>query len=91
MVRHTCDACVASRGHAVLSLAQLKMLQEAITLTVFVPFALFYLREPLKLNYLWAGLCIAAGGSAVESSLPQRRPGYRRHPRLASSTCQGTG
>ncbi len=45
-------------GHTVLSVAQLKMLQEAITLTVFVPFALFYLREPLKLDYLWAGLCI---------------------------------
>ncbi|MGB5235637.1 MAG: DMT family protein [Candidatus Macondimonas sp.] len=45
-------------GHTVLSVAQLKMLQEAITLTVFVPFTLFYLREPLKLDYLWAGLCI---------------------------------
>jgi uncharacterized protein (DUF486 family) len=45
-------------GHTVLSVAQLKMLQETITLTVFVPFALFYLREPLKLDYLWAGLCI---------------------------------
>ena len=39
-------------------LAQLKILQEAITLTVFVPFAIFYLKEPLKLDYLWAGLCI---------------------------------
>lgn len=45
-------------GYTVLSVAQLKILQEAITLTVFVPFALFYLREPLKLDYLWAGLCI---------------------------------
>jgi uncharacterized protein (DUF486 family) len=45
-------------GHTVLSVAQLKILQEAITLTVFVPFALFYLREPLKMDYLWAGLCI---------------------------------
>jgi uncharacterized protein (DUF486 family) len=45
-------------GHTVLSVAQLKMLQEAITLTVFVPFALFYLREPLKMDYLWAGLCV---------------------------------
>lgn len=45
-------------GHTVLSVAQLKVLQEAITLTVFVPFTLFYLREPLKLDYLWAGLCI---------------------------------
>ena len=45
-------------GHAVLSVAQLKILQEAITLTVFVPFAFFYLKEPVKLDYLWAGLCI---------------------------------
>lgn len=45
-------------GHAVMSVAQLKNLQEAITLTVFVPFALFYLKEPLKLDYLWAALCI---------------------------------
>ena len=45
-------------GHAVLSVAQLKILQEAITLTVFVPFAFFYLKEPLKSDYLWAGLCI---------------------------------
>lgn len=45
-------------GHTVLSVAQLKMLQEVITFTVFVPFTLFYLREPLKLDYLWAGLCI---------------------------------
>ncbi len=45
-------------GFTVLSVAQLKILQEAITLTVFVPFAIFYLKEPLKLDYLWAGLCI---------------------------------
>ena len=47
-------------GYTVLSVAQLKILQEAITLTVFVPFALLYLKEPLKLDYLWAGLCILA-------------------------------
>jgi uncharacterized protein (DUF486 family) len=45
-------------GHTVLSVAHLKILQEAITLTVFVPFAVFYLREPLKTDYIWAGLCI---------------------------------
>lgn len=45
-------------GHGVMSVAQLKILQEVITLTVFVPFAFFYLKEPLKLDYLWAGLCI---------------------------------
>ena len=45
-------------GFTVLSVGQLKILQEIITLSVFVPFALFYLREPLKLDYLWAALCI---------------------------------
>jgi uncharacterized protein (DUF486 family) len=45
-------------GFTVLTVAQLKILQEAITLTVFVPFSLFYLREPLKLDYLGAALCI---------------------------------
>jgi len=41
-----------------MSLAQLKILQEVITLVVFVPFALFYMGEPLRWNYLWAGLCL---------------------------------
>ena len=45
-------------GFTVLSVAQLKILQEIITLSVFVPFALFYLKEPLKLDYLWAAFCI---------------------------------
>lgn len=45
-------------GHTQLTLGQLKILQEVITLTVFVPFVLLYMREPLKLDYLWAGLCI---------------------------------
>jgi uncharacterized protein (DUF486 family) len=45
-------------GYQVMSLSQLKILQEVITLTVFVPFALIYMREPVKLDYLWAGLCI---------------------------------
>jgi len=45
-------------GYTVLNVGQLKILQEVITLSVFVPFALFYLKEPLKLDYLWAGLCI---------------------------------
>ena len=45
-------------GHTELSLGQLKMLQEVITLSVFVPFATFYMREPVRLNYLWAGLCL---------------------------------
>ncbi|MGK2913861.1 MAG: DMT family protein [Porticoccaceae bacterium] len=45
-------------GHALLSVGQLKLLQEIITLAVFVPFSVFYLKEPLKLDYLWAALCI---------------------------------
>jgi hypothetical protein len=45
-------------GFTALSLAQLKIMQEIITLSVFVPFALFYMHEPLKLDYLWAGLCL---------------------------------
>jgi len=47
-------------GYTVLSVAELKVLQEVITLSVFVPFALFYLKEPLKLDYLWAALCLVA-------------------------------
>ena len=45
-------------GYTQLSLGQLKIMQEAITLVVFVPFALLYMKQPLKLDYLWAGLCI---------------------------------
>jgi uncharacterized protein len=45
-------------GYTTLSLPQLKILQEVITLTVFVPFAVFYMGKPLKLDYLWAALCI---------------------------------
>jgi len=45
-------------GYTVLSLAQLKILQEAISLLVFVPFAVLYMQEPIKLDYVWAGLCI---------------------------------
>lgn len=45
-------------GHAELSLGQLKILQEVITLSVFVPFAWLYMREPVRLNYLWAALCM---------------------------------
>jgi uncharacterized protein (DUF486 family) len=45
-------------GYTQLTLGQLKILQEVITLLVFVPFAIFYMRQPLKLDFLWAGLCI---------------------------------
>lgn len=45
-------------GHEVMNVGQLKILQEVITLLVFVPFAIFYMKEKLTLDYLWAGLCI---------------------------------
>jgi uncharacterized protein (DUF486 family) len=45
-------------GFTALSLPQLKIMQEAITLAVFVPFAILYMKQPLKLDYLWASLCI---------------------------------
>jgi uncharacterized protein (DUF486 family) len=45
-------------GHTALTLPQLKMLQEVISLSVFVPFVLFYMRQPIKLDYLWASLCM---------------------------------
>lgn len=45
-------------GYTVLSLAQLKILQEVITLAVFVPFAMLYMGQALKMNYLYAGLCL---------------------------------
>ena len=50
-------------GHTQFSVPQLKILQEVITLGVFVPFAVFYMRQPLKWDYLWAGLCIVGAVS----------------------------
>ncbi len=60
-------------GHRVMSVPQLKILQEAITLTVFVPFAILFLKERPRLDFLWAGLCMLAAvwfvfrGSAARS------------------------
>ena len=45
-------------GYTTLSLSQLKIMQEAITRSVFVPFAVLYMRQPLRLDYLWAAICI---------------------------------
>ena len=45
-------------GYTVLNVGQLKIIQEVISLSIFVPFSVFYLREPLKLDYLWAGICL---------------------------------
>src|ERR687893_371896 len=47
-------------GYTVMTLPQLKILQEAIALAVFAPFAVYYMRQPLRLDYLWAALCILA-------------------------------
>ena len=45
-------------GNSVLNLSQLKIMQEVITLGVFVPFAMLYMKQPIKLDFLWAGLCL---------------------------------
>lgn len=45
-------------GYTQLSVGQLKIIQEVIALSVFVPFSVYYMKEPLKLDYLWAGLCL---------------------------------
>ncbi len=45
-------------GYGLFDLGQLKILQEIIALTVFVPFAIYYMKEPLRLDFLWAGLCL---------------------------------
>ena len=47
-------------GYTAMSLGQLKILQEVITLAVFVPFAVYYMKQPLKLDFLWASLCLVA-------------------------------
>ncbi len=45
-------------GYTSLNIGQLKIMQEVIALSVFVPFSVYYMKEPLKLDYLWAGLCL---------------------------------
>ncbi len=45
-------------GYSVFSLSQLKIIQEVITLTIFVPFAILYMKTKMSLNYLWAGMCL---------------------------------
>lgn len=51
-------ACQSGSFHSHMSVGQIEILQEIITLSVFVPSALLYLKEPIKLDYLWAGLCL---------------------------------
>jgi len=64
-------------GHTSFSVGQLKILQEVITLSVFVPFSVFYLREAIRLDYLWAALCLCGavyfvfrGGGAPAIAAP---------------------
>jgi len=57
-------------GYTVLSVGQLKILQEVITLSIFMPFSVFYLKEPLKLDYLWAAICILLAVYFVFRSKP---------------------
>jgi uncharacterized protein (DUF486 family) len=78
-------------GHtqAQLSMAQLKILQEVVSLSVFVPVALFVLREPLRWDYVWAGLCIAAAvffmfRGKIETSPPSPTPQIALEPATVS-------
>jgi uncharacterized protein (DUF486 family) len=59
-------------GYTALSLGQLKIMQEAITLAVFVPFAFFYMKQPLRLDFLWAALCILGAVYFVFRGHPMR-------------------
>ena len=52
-------------GATVLTVPQLEMLQEVISISVFVPFSALYLRQPVRLDYLWAGLCLLGAGYFV--------------------------
>ena len=58
LIEYTAQVPANRIGYTVLTLPQLKILQEVITLAVFVPFAVYYMKAPLKLDYLWAALCM---------------------------------
>jgi uncharacterized protein (DUF486 family) len=58
LFEHLLQVPVDRLGSTAISLAQLKIMQEAITLSLFVPFCVYYMRQPLKPDYLWAALCI---------------------------------
>lgn len=57
-------------GFGQLSLPQLKMLQEVITLSVFVPFSIYYMHQPVRLDFLWAGMCLCGAVFFLFRSLP---------------------
>jgi uncharacterized protein (DUF486 family) len=56
-------------GYTVMNVGQLKVLQEVITLSIFVPFSIWYMKEPLKLDYLWAGFCLIGAAYFINTSL----------------------
>jgi uncharacterized protein len=58
LIEYTAQVPANRIGYTVLTLPQLKILQEVITLAVFVPFAVYYMKQPIKLDYLWAALCM---------------------------------
>jgi uncharacterized protein (DUF486 family) len=62
-------------GYQEMNLSQLKILQEVITLSVFVPFAVIYMRQPIKLDYLWAAMCIRLLQRIQENCLHQAHKG----------------
>lgn len=69
-------------GYTVFSLGQLKIIQEVITLTVFIPFALIYMRQPWSWNYAWAGLCLLG----AVFFMFREPPAKRSQPVAASGT-----
>lgn len=72
-------------GYTVLTLAQLKIIQEVITLSVFVPFALFYMRQQWSWNYLWAAICLMGAVFFMfrEPGRPQAGPPVRQAEAVA--------
>jgi uncharacterized protein (DUF486 family) len=73
-------------GHSQFQVGQLKILQEVVTLTVFVPFSLWYLKEPLKLNYLWAALCMCAAVYFLFREGPNPTPETTVHQAVETRT-----
>ena len=64
-------------GHTQLSLSQLKVMQEVITLSVFAPFAVLNMNEPLKWNYLWAGVCLLGAGRYTQIIIGEAQPAMK--------------
>jgi Uncharacterized protein conserved in bacteria len=79
-------------GFSQYNVGQLKILQEAITLSVFVPFALLYLKQPLKLDFLWAALCVLAAVYFVfRGNEPEKGDPIPQRPPLVQSSNEALG